>query len=118
MSPVFEITAHSTKTARWRSEKGLLARSSRNSCGSAATGIRAAAFRSTCSGRPANCRRACGFPIRAWHPIAGGADKTPHPEERPLGRVSKDEKCGLSWFETREDALLTMRTLYRSRLHV
>src|SRR6202022_1213351 len=35
----------------------------------------------------------------------------PHPEERSLGRVSKDEKYGLSWFETREDALLTMRNL-------
>jgi len=34
----------------------------------------------------------------------------PHPEERPLGRVSKDVKCGASWFETREDALLTMRS--------
>jgi hypothetical protein len=33
----------------------------------------------------------------------------PHPEERPFGRVSKDEECGASWFETREDALLTMR---------
>jgi hypothetical protein len=31
-------------------------------------------------------------------------------EGRPLGRVSKDEKYELSWFETREDALLTMRT--------
>jgi hypothetical protein len=26
-----------------------------------------------------------------------------------LGRVSKDEGCAYSWFETREDALLTMR---------
>jgi len=31
----------------------------------------------------------------------------PYPEERPLGRVSKDEVA--SWFETREDALLTTR---------
>jgi len=37
--------------------------------------------------------------------LAGG--RPPHPEERPLGRVSKDE--AVSWFETREDALLTMR---------
>jgi hypothetical protein len=36
--------------------------------------------------------------------MAGGR---PYPEERPLGRVSKDEAA--SWFETREDALLTMR---------
>jgi hypothetical protein len=35
---------------------------------------------------------------------------SPHPEERPLGRVSKDGRT-LSWFETREDALLTMRAL-------
>jgi hypothetical protein len=33
----------------------------------------------------------------------------PHPEERRLRRVSKDGHA-LSWFETREDALLTMRT--------
>jgi hypothetical protein len=32
----------------------------------------------------------------------------PHPEERPVGRVSKDGHT-LSWFETRKDALLTMR---------
>jgi hypothetical protein len=30
----------------------------------------------------------------------------PHPEERPLGRVSKDEA---SWFETAQERLLTMR---------
>jgi hypothetical protein len=33
----------------------------------------------------------------------------PHPAERALARVSKDERYGLSWLETREDALLTMR---------
>jgi hypothetical protein len=33
----------------------------------------------------------------------------PHPEERPLGRVSKEELFGASRFETREAALLTMR---------
>jgi hypothetical protein len=33
----------------------------------------------------------------------------PHPEERPFGRVSKDEaRTVASWFETRF-ALLTMR---------
>jgi hypothetical protein len=33
----------------------------------------------------------------------------PHPEE-PRSGVSKDEATGpASWFETREDALLTMR---------
>jgi hypothetical protein len=30
-------------------------------------------------------------------------------EERPLVRVSKDEGCGLSWFETVQEHLLTMR---------
>jgi hypothetical protein len=35
----------------------------------------------------------------------------PHPEERPFGRVSKDEaRISASWFETRAKcALLTMR---------
>ena len=47
--------------------------SSRNGCASAATGIRAAACRSTCSGRPANCRRASGCRTRASRPIAGAA---------------------------------------------
>jgi hypothetical protein len=32
-----------------------------------------------------------------------------HREERRLRRVSKDDRIGASWFETREDALLTMR---------
>src|SRR5882724_13617586 len=32
---------------------------------------------------------------------------TPHAEERPLGRVSKDEA---SWFETAQTLLLTMRS--------
>jgi len=35
---------------------------------------------------------------------------SPHPEERPLGRVSKDEAgSGASWFETAQERLLTMR---------
>ena len=41
---------------------------------SVATGIRAAASRSTCSGRPANCPRARGCPIRASRPIAAGGE--------------------------------------------
>jgi hypothetical protein len=41
----------------------------------------------------------------------GRAVTEPHPEERPLGRVSKDGHFGASWFETREDALLTMRVM-------
>jgi hypothetical protein len=36
----------------------------------------------------------------------------PRPEERPLGRVSKDGSTLESWFETRKDALLNMRSLY------
>jgi hypothetical protein len=39
--------------------------------------------------------------------------RSPHPEERPFGRVSKDEE--VSWFETREDALLTMRRSKKPR---
>jgi hypothetical protein len=30
----------------------------------------------------------------------------PHPDERPLGRVSKDD-CSVSWFETAQERLLT-----------
>ena len=51
--------------------------SSRTGCASAATGIRAAACRSTCSGRPASCRRASGCPTRASRPIAGAASACP-----------------------------------------
>jgi hypothetical protein len=36
---------------------------------------------------------------------------TPHPEERRLRRVSKDEAAiGASWFETAQGRLLTMRS--------
>jgi hypothetical protein len=35
----------------------------------------------------------------------------PHPEERPLGRVSKDELFVPPSFETRKSALLRMRIL-------
>jgi 7-cyano-7-deazaguanine reductase len=58
---------------------GLQPRSSRNGCASAATGIRAAASRSTCSGRPANSPTACGYPTRASRPIAAGDDRTIQP---------------------------------------
>ena len=44
--------------------------SSRTGFASAAIGIRAAAFRSTSSGRHARRPRACGFRIRASRPIA------------------------------------------------
>jgi hypothetical protein len=40
----------------------------------------------------------------------GDAVLNPHPEECAFARVSKDEaEIGASWFETRKDALLTMR---------
>jgi hypothetical protein len=39
--------------------------------------------------------------------VRGPLNFPAHFEERPLGRVSKDEAA--SWFETRENALLTMR---------
>ena len=66
----------------WRLPRGLhrrdrqadrRPRSSRNGCASAAIGIRAAAFRSTCSGRPAASPRGSGFRIRASRPIAAAA---------------------------------------------
>ena len=46
--------------------------SSRAGCASAAIGIRAAACRSTSSGRRADRRRTCGFPTRAWRPTGAG----------------------------------------------
>ena len=49
---------------------------SRTACASAATGIRAAASPSTCSGRPARRPRACGCPTRASRPTAGAADRS------------------------------------------
>ena len=52
-------------------------------CASAATGIRAAAFRSTSSGRPARRLKACGCRIREWPPIAGGGSFV---YLRPCGR--------------------------------
>ena len=47
--------------------------------------------------------------------MRGGYTPYPHPEERALSRVSKDGPRA-SWFETREDALLTMRDTYRAPL--
>ena len=40
-----------------------------------------------------------------------GVGRDPHPEE-PVGAVSKDGQIWASWFEAREDALLTMRNDY------
>ena len=43
----------------------------RDGCESARIGIHAAAYRSTCFGRPARRLRGSGFPIRAWLPYRG-----------------------------------------------
>jgi hypothetical protein len=44
-------------------------------------------------------------------PSDRGKADNPYPEERPFGRVSKDEaRVSASWFKTRaKSALLTMR---------
>src|SRR5271170_7787677 len=64
----------STRIVRCGSARNSPRWSSRAGCASAAIGIRAAAFRSTCSGRPANCPRASGRPTRASRHTAGAAD--------------------------------------------
>ena len=51
-------------------------RQARAGCASAATGIRAAASRSTSSGRPARRPRVCGCRTRAWRLTAGVARAT------------------------------------------
>src|SRR5688572_16710555 len=66
--------ARSTRTAPSRSARSSSACSSRSGCASAATGTRAAACRSTCSGRPENCPRVSGFRTRASRPIAAGGE--------------------------------------------
>ena len=48
--------------------------------------------------------------LRRYAPRNDEIGDSPHPEERPLGRVSKDD-ANFAWFETREDALLTMRAV-------
>ena len=69
------ITARSTRIARSPSASASPTCSSRASCASAAIGIRAAACRSTCSGRPASCRRTSGCPTRASRPIGRAAER-------------------------------------------
>src|SRR3984885_12746638 len=49
-------------------------KSRRNGCASAAIGIRAAAFRSTCFTRPAYRPRGCGCPTRESRPIVAEAE--------------------------------------------
>ena len=46
----------------------------RDGCGSAATGTRAAASGSTCSGRPGHRPPACGCRTKAWGRTAGGVE--------------------------------------------
>ena len=60
----------------------------RAGCASAATGIRAAACRSTCSGRPAGRRRGCGCPTRACRPIAAAGE----------GRTGRGIVLPLQWW--------------------
>src|SRR3974390_1626535 len=66
--------APSTRTARSRSASGWLRWSSQDGCGSAAIGIPAAASRSTCSGRPDDCRKTCGCPTRTSRPTVAAAE--------------------------------------------
>ena len=54
-----------------RSASGSPPRSSRNGCASAATGIRAAACRSTCSGRPARLPEGLWVPDQGVAPYRG-----------------------------------------------
>ena len=75
----FATTAPFTRTARWRSPAGWSRHSRRNGCGSAATGIREAAFRSTSSIRPASRPPGCGCPIRVSRPIAAAAERMTDP---------------------------------------
>ena len=69
-------TARSTRIARSPSASGWRRCWSRTTCASAATGIRAAASPSMCSGRPARPPTACGCPTRASRPTAGAADRS------------------------------------------
>lgn len=64
---------------------------SRAGCGSAAIGIRAAAFRSTSSGKAVQCPPMSGSPIRACRPIAGEA----RAKQRHGGQRHDQQKDGL-----------------------
>ena len=64
-------TAPSTRTARSPSASGWSRCSSRNGCASAAIGIRAAACRSTCSGRPASLPKGVWVPDQGVAPYRG-----------------------------------------------
>ena len=68
-----------------RSPSGWSRRCGRAGCASAATGIRAAASRSTCSIRPASRPPGCGCPTRAWRPIAAGGERRHEPTDDPRG---------------------------------
>src|ERR1700716_1134002 len=52
------------------------------------------------------------------HPPSLIMTSSPHPEERRLRRVSKDEYCIVaSWFETAQQRLLTMRVSEMPLIH-
>ena len=70
---------------RARLARILSRRSRRNGFGSAAIGIRAAAFQSMCSGRRARRLRAYGFLIKACRPIAGAGEGS---ALSPVGRTT------------------------------
>jgi hypothetical protein len=78
------MSAPSTRTAPSRLARNLLPCSSRNSCASAAIGIRAAAYRSTFSGRRAGYPQTCGCRIKGWPPIAR-APRGATPQQRRRG---------------------------------
>ena len=68
------ITARSTRIAPYASARTWSDCSSRAGSGSGATGFRAAACPSTCSGRAASRRRGSGSPNRVSRPTAAAAD--------------------------------------------
>ena len=88
--------AHSTRPARMGIAQAADRRcSTRCGCASAATGIRAAACRSTCSSRPARRPRAPGSRRRTWRRIVGGAElSSPRADPKALIR---DEALALGF---------------------
>jgi hypothetical protein len=58
---------------------------------------------------PATSSRNFSSPAQDQEKGDATQNDVPHPEERPLGRVSKDGSTLESWFEMREDALPAMR---------
>jgi 7-cyano-7-deazaguanine reductase len=73
----------------------LLAR--RNGSGSAPTGIRAAAFRSTSSGRAARRPSISGCQTRACRPIAAAAETYPNAKAVPASAVTTPRRRVTTW---------------------